>query len=66
MYYYRGLSYKDSGNNTRAIQDLTKCIELNPNYAEAYYNRAISYQATGDDTRAQADYAKARALGYNG
>jgi tetratricopeptide (TPR) repeat protein len=50
-----------SGDNTEAIAELTKAIELEPKLSRAdlstaYYNRAVARHATGDDLGAKADY----------
>lgn len=39
IYYNRGTAYSTIGEYDRAIQDLTKAIELRPNDPRAYYNR---------------------------
>ncbi len=38
----RGRSYRDLGQDQRAIEDYDKAIELDPNVAAAYYNRGES------------------------
>lgn len=48
----------------RSIADLTKTIELKPDYAEAYFNRGAAYSAMKDKDNAIADFKKADALGY--
>lgn len=42
-----------------AIADLTRAIELNPDYAEAYSCRGVSYNATGEHDLAIADFNRA-------
>ena len=54
----RGLAYGENGDYERAIEALTKAIELNPNYAIAYYNRGLAYGEKGDYERAIKDYSK--------
>lgn len=43
----------------RAISDLSKTINTDPNNARAYYNRGNLYQRKGDDDKAIADYTRA-------
>jgi tetratricopeptide (TPR) repeat protein len=38
-YYYRGLSEAEQMQTTNALADLTKAIELRPNFPMAYYDR---------------------------
>ncbi len=38
----RGLVYQDNKSHSRAIEDFTRAIELEPTYAEVYYYRGIS------------------------
>ena len=42
-YYNRGTAYSTIGEYDRAIEDLTKAIELRPNDPRAYYNRGGTY-----------------------
>ena len=42
-YYNRGTAYSTIGKYDRAIEDLTKAIELRPNDPGAYYNRGGTY-----------------------
>ena len=58
IYNNRGLAYGEKGDYERAIEALTKAIELNPNYAIAYYNRGLAYGEKGDFDRAIKDYSK--------
>ncbi|MEG5042051.1 MULTISPECIES: tetratricopeptide repeat protein [unclassified Microcoleus] len=44
------------GDRQGAIEDLSKAIGLNPNYAEAYYNRGILRYVSGDKQGAIADF----------
>jgi len=44
------------GDRQGAIEDLSKAIQLNPNYAEAYYNRGILRYVSGDKQGAIADF----------
>ena len=55
----RGLAYGEKGDYERAIEALTKAIELNPNYAIAYYNRGLACGEKGDYERAIKNYSTA-------
>ena len=43
----------------KAIDDCSKSIQLDPNYALAYYNRGVAYQGLEEYEKAKADYRKA-------
>jgi tetratricopeptide (TPR) repeat protein len=74
-YFKRGKAYLDYRTDTRdldrAIADLTKAIEIDPEYADAYNQRGITFGRNGDFARAIADQSKAIeinpafALAYN-
>ena len=46
-YYNRGLSYQLKGELDHAIEDLSKAIDLNPNYAAAYNSRGTVLDQLG-------------------
>ncbi|MFK0731006.1 MAG: tetratricopeptide repeat protein [Gloeotrichia echinulata GP01] len=46
--YEQGLSKSKSGNKQGAIEDFTKAIEINPQYAKAFYERANARFFSGD------------------
>ena len=50
------------GNYTQAIDDFTKAIALNSNYADAYRNRGMAYNLLGKKQQVDADLAKAEKL----
>lgn len=52
------------GLNRKAIDDYTKAIELNSNYAEAYYNRALAFFLIYDKVSGCADLDNSIDLGY--
>ena len=55
----------DSGGNVSydsAIENFTKAIELNSNFAAAFHERALAYYSKADYTRAIADYTQAITL----
>ena len=61
--YNRGLAHAKNGALERAIEDYTKAIELNPNYADAYYNRGGTFLRLGEREKAKSDLATARDMG---
>lgn len=55
-FFSRGLVYwRELGNYERAIKDLTRVLELDPDWADAYFNRAIAYRMRGESASAIAD-----------
>ena len=63
-YNQRGLARARKGDQTGAIANLTRAIELNPNFAEAYLNRGF-VRREGDLAGAIADYTRAIELDPN-
>lgn len=63
-YYISGNIYYLQGNPSQAISDLTKAIQINPNYARAYECRAFAYFASKEYDKAWADVHQAESLGY--
>jgi tetratricopeptide (TPR) repeat protein len=59
IYYNRGASYKNLGNQKQEINDYDKAIEINPNYAEVYNNRGVSYANLGNYKQALIDFNRA-------
>jgi tetratricopeptide (TPR) repeat protein len=57
QYYKTGLTFVEAGNHKDAIEQFTKAISLDPEYAQAYVERARSYEAihelknTADDLK---------------
>jgi tetratricopeptide (TPR) repeat protein len=58
----RGLAFQQQGDIERAIQDYTRALELDPQYALAYYDRGTAYQQRRELGLAIADYSWAVAL----
>ena len=58
-YVKNGLDYAAKGDFDKAIQNLNKAVELNPQYSLAYYNRAYVYSEIGKIDNALSDYSKA-------
>ena len=53
----RGLRRQSEGDHDGAIEDFTKAIEINPNFAQAYAARGVSREAKGDGSGAKSDYS---------
>ncbi|MDE5734574.1 MAG: tetratricopeptide repeat protein, partial [Duncaniella sp.] len=51
------------GDNTSALMNFSKAIELKPDFGEAYYNRGYVYLALGNKDAAFKDLSKAGSLG---
>ena len=51
------------GDNQGALDDYSKGIEINPQYAVAFYNRGNAKYALGDKEGACSDWRKAGELG---
>lgn len=66
LYNDRGWAFEHLDDSrmsqTRAIQDFTKAIELDVNYAQAYYNRGCAYAALGQCDSALSDLASGLSL----
>ena len=50
------------GDNNRAIADLSRAIEIEPDYASAYARRGYAFMAIAELDRAEADFTKALEL----
>ena len=70
-YYRRAYKNDVQGKHEEAIEDLTKAIELKPDFAEAFNNRGFAWKNLGQYKRAIEDYNKAielapdNAIAYN-
>ncbi|MFT4015432.1 MAG: tetratricopeptide repeat protein [Agriterribacter sp.] len=69
-YFYRGLSYysiqpQQKENITKALEDWTKSIEINPNDPNTYLNRGLAYQFLRNFEKAITDYKKSLELEAN-
>ncbi|MFH1052497.1 MAG: tetratricopeptide repeat protein [bacterium] len=58
-YFLRGNYWKDSGEMDKAINDYTRSVSIDKNYAEAYNNRGSAYGFLGDNFKAIKDLTKA-------
>ncbi len=54
--------YNKLGDNTKALSDYNKAIELSPTMAILYYNRGLIYREIGESEKAQSDFDKAGIL----
>jgi Tfp pilus assembly protein PilF len=58
-YLSRGICYSNKGENERALTDLSKFIEQQPDDARGYKNRALVYERLGIKEKAAADNERA-------
>jgi tetratricopeptide (TPR) repeat protein len=65
-FYNRGNTYRNKGDDDRAITDYNEAIRLKPDYAYAFGNRGLAYGRKGDNVRAMADYNEAIRLDPTG
>ena len=54
----KGLEYSKQGDSDKAIEELSKAIELTPASADAYYSRALSYYKKGKLKESISDFNK--------
>jgi tetratricopeptide (TPR) repeat protein len=64
LYDYRGLAEAKSAPDD-AIQDYSKAIDLDTNFAAAFNDRGIAYSAKNDNDRAKADFDRSIQLDPN-
>ncbi|MCA9014924.1 MAG: tetratricopeptide repeat protein, partial [Planctomycetaceae bacterium] len=62
-YLNRGAVYGLQNNFEKAIVELTHCLELKPNLADALFNRAYSYSSIGNIDSAMSDFNRLVELG---
>ena len=55
-HHYRGIEHFQAGDYEKAISELTKSIELDPDYAGTYYNRGVAYSKVGQYDQSIADF----------
>ena len=46
-FYARGVTFAESGDNRKAIENFNEAIRLQPDHAAAFYNRSLSYNSLG-------------------
>lgn len=59
QFYKTGLTFVEAGNHKDAIDQFTKALNIDPEYAQAYVERARSYEAIGDLQNAADDLKRA-------
>ena len=58
-YFYKAFDYGNSGKYQLAIENYTKCLRIDPDYApQAYYNRGWNYGQLENYEDAIADFTK--------
>jgi len=55
-YSHEETYWREVGNSLRAIQDLTRVLELDPSWVEAYFNRALAHGMRHEREQAVADF----------
>ena len=60
-----GAIFTQTKQSIKAIEILTKALQINPNYAIAYYNRGLTYDNLSKYSSALADYTKAIQINPN-
>ncbi|QEM07642.1 tetratricopeptide repeat protein [Mucilaginibacter rubeus] len=64
-YFARGLAFYYLKNYVKAIQDMDKAIELNPNVGQYYYDRGDTKEMINDNDGACNDWKIAKVKGYD-
>ena len=64
-YFFSGNKHLEKGENKEAIDDFTREIKINPDYADAYYNRGIAYFKLGKTQEAISDFTSAIRINPN-
>jgi tetratricopeptide (TPR) repeat protein len=60
--FHCGLAYGGKGDSVKAIEMMTRAIELNPSVPEYYHQRGLMWHKLGDEGRAASDYERALAI----
>lgn len=55
-YYYFGVEHHERNQYEEAIEDYTRVLELDPNFASAYLNRGVAYEQRNEDGYAMTDF----------
>ena len=61
-HFSRGAARYDAGEYARAIEDLSRAIDLGAAEGTVFYLRALAYRELGQDTKARADVEEALRL----
>jgi len=59
QFYKTGLSFVEAGNHADAVDQFSRALELDPDYAQAYVERARSLEALNEISRAAEDLNRA-------
>jgi tetratricopeptide (TPR) repeat protein len=59
QFYKTGLTFVEAGNHKDAVDQFSKAVDLDPEYAQAYVERSRSYEALGDLQNASDDLKRA-------
>src|SRR5437588_673168 len=62
---FRGIAFRQKGDNDHAIQDFDQAIRLNAKFIDAYANRGAAYSAQGKQDKAIEDFDQAIKLAPN-
>ena len=60
----RGVIYLNIGDYSKAIEDFTATLKINPSFSYAYFNRGLSYILSGNAQSGCNDLQKAHSLGF--
>jgi len=63
--YHLCLAYAEKKEFGKALEEISRAIELNPSVAKYYYRRSLILKSVGDAAHASADYGKAVGLDAN-
>lgn len=61
-YIYRGIIYRDQGENEEAVDNFTQALEIDPNSVTAHTHRAIAYVRLEQNNRAAENFEMALKL----
>src|SRR5262249_20378251 len=62
---YRGATYSRLGRPDKALADLSRAIELDPNHADAWNNRGVAYSLMGELDKAVNAFSRSIELAPN-
>ena len=58
-FYYQGVTFAESGDNHKAIENFTEAIRLQPDHAAAFYNRGLCHNSLGNSQMSYEDLREA-------
>ena len=65
IHLFKGVLYGNKGMTKEAIEEISKSIDINPNYADAHYFLGAAYVANGMLNKGIIEYKKAIVLNSN-